>query len=248
MTCLAVARRTSVRHLAGSMAGRSRLEIDFRWDPPADGRCSSSLDTPAIPNGGARLRVLPGPQDDFFAEPAFTLLERTRFLVTPQSNRMGYRLSGAGIPRDLGSGNDLRRDIRGCHSDTRVGRADSAHERSTDDWRLSADGDCHHCGSSDGGTARSRRLGRVRSLHTSRGDRAACAIRKRCSVVSHKPSFRSARARAARSRSARWALAARRDGLRRADTSDRRPRDSSVVRGARNPAFRAGWRKQPRRL
>lgn len=49
--------------------------------------------------GGARLRVLPGPQDDFFPESALTLLERTRFLVTPQSNRMGYRLSGASLPR-----------------------------------------------------------------------------------------------------------------------------------------------------
>jgi antagonist of KipI len=49
--------------------------------------------------GGARLRVLPGPQDDFFPEPAFALLEGTRFLVTPQSNRMAYRLSGAVLPR-----------------------------------------------------------------------------------------------------------------------------------------------------
>jgi antagonist of KipI len=43
--------------------------------------------------------VLPGPQDDFFREPAFALLERTRFMVTPHSNRMGYRLSGAVVPR-----------------------------------------------------------------------------------------------------------------------------------------------------
>jgi KipI family sensor histidine kinase inhibitor len=53
----------------------------------------------AIQSGGARLRILPGPQDEFFSEPAFALLERTRFVVTPQSNRMGYRLSGASIPR-----------------------------------------------------------------------------------------------------------------------------------------------------
>jgi allophanate hydrolase subunit 2 len=43
--------------------------------------------------------VLPGPQDDFFTEPAFALLERTRFIVTPNSNRMGYRLSGGVLPR-----------------------------------------------------------------------------------------------------------------------------------------------------
>jgi len=49
--------------------------------------------------GGARLRVMPGPQDDFFPEAAFALLERSRFIVTPQSNRMGYRLSGTAVPR-----------------------------------------------------------------------------------------------------------------------------------------------------
>ena len=58
------------------------------------------IDAPwAATAGGARLRVLPGPQDDFFAESAFQILERTRFIVTPQSNRMGYRLSGATLPR-----------------------------------------------------------------------------------------------------------------------------------------------------
>jgi antagonist of KipI len=58
-----------------------------------------SIMHPVIGDGGARLRVLPGPQDDFFGEPAFTILERTRFIVTPQSNRMGYRLSGASLTR-----------------------------------------------------------------------------------------------------------------------------------------------------
>jgi antagonist of KipI len=42
---------------------------------------------------------MPGPQDDFFPEAAFALLERSRFIVTPQSNRMGYRLSGTAVPR-----------------------------------------------------------------------------------------------------------------------------------------------------
>jgi biotin-dependent carboxylase-like uncharacterized protein len=49
--------------------------------------------------GGARLRVLPGPQDDGFPPEAIDLLQRTRYLVSPQSDRMGYRLSGAPIPR-----------------------------------------------------------------------------------------------------------------------------------------------------
>jgi antagonist of KipI len=93
-------RATHVGAALGGLDGRALAAGDrLPLGPASDGRASWSLDTPAIPNGGARLRILLGPQDDFFAEPAFTLLERTRFLVTPQSNRMGYRLSGASIPR-----------------------------------------------------------------------------------------------------------------------------------------------------
>lgn len=44
--------------------------------------------------GGVRLRVLPGPHDDRLSADAIDDLVRTRFTVTPQSNRMGYRLHG----------------------------------------------------------------------------------------------------------------------------------------------------------
>ena len=42
---------------------------------------------------GARLRVLPGPQADHFERSALDALQRTRFTISPQSDRMGYRLS-----------------------------------------------------------------------------------------------------------------------------------------------------------
>jgi len=41
---------------------------------------------------GARLRAMRGPQDYYFQEPAFDWLARTRFTISPQSDRMGYRL------------------------------------------------------------------------------------------------------------------------------------------------------------
>ena len=47
-----------------------------------------------VPAGGARLRVLLGPQDDFFAPAAMDTLQRTRFTITAASDRMGYRLAG----------------------------------------------------------------------------------------------------------------------------------------------------------
>ena len=52
--------------------------------------------------GGARLRVMRGPQDDLFDEAAFEVLQRSRFTISPQSDRMGYRLAGAHIASGAG--------------------------------------------------------------------------------------------------------------------------------------------------
>jgi antagonist of KipI len=54
---------------------------------------------PRVPRGGARLRVMPGPQDDWFEAQAFDVLQETRYVVSTQSDRMGYRLTGPPIPR-----------------------------------------------------------------------------------------------------------------------------------------------------
>jgi KipI family sensor histidine kinase inhibitor len=56
----------------------------------------SPIGAPAA--GPVRLRVLPGPQRDHFGADALDTLGRTRFRVSSQSNRMGYRLSGATLP------------------------------------------------------------------------------------------------------------------------------------------------------
>ena len=94
-------RATHVGAALGGLHGRALAAGDcLPLAPPTAGRAARNVDAPLIHgSGGVRLRVLPGPQEDFFSEPAFTLLERTRFVVTPQSNRMGYRLSGATLPR-----------------------------------------------------------------------------------------------------------------------------------------------------
>jgi antagonist of KipI len=52
---------------------------------------------------GVRLRVMRGPQDYYFDESALDWLQRTRFTISPRSDRMGYRLvatnrSGPRIP------------------------------------------------------------------------------------------------------------------------------------------------------
>jgi KipI family sensor histidine kinase inhibitor len=53
------------------------------------------------PAGGARVRVMPGPHSEWFPPAALNRLCGTRYEVTPESNRMGYRLRGAEpLPRD----------------------------------------------------------------------------------------------------------------------------------------------------
>jgi antagonist of KipI len=50
-----------------------------------------------LPDGGARLRVVPAVHRERFSDEAWGLLVRARFTVSPQSNRMGYRLEGPAI-------------------------------------------------------------------------------------------------------------------------------------------------------
>lgn len=52
------------------------------------------------PTGGrARLRIMPGPQTDWFATVVQRQFADTRFLLSPRSNRMGYRLEGPPLLR-----------------------------------------------------------------------------------------------------------------------------------------------------
>ena len=57
-----------------------------------------------LPPGGARLRVLPGPQDACFTSEAFAAMLDTRFTISPQSDRMGFRLSCDAPVSSLGAG------------------------------------------------------------------------------------------------------------------------------------------------
>jgi biotin-dependent carboxylase-like uncharacterized protein len=47
-----------------------------------------------LPHGGARLRLMLGPHERHFREQAKSSFEKGRYVVTPDSNRMGYRLDG----------------------------------------------------------------------------------------------------------------------------------------------------------
>jgi antagonist of KipI len=47
-----------------------------------------------IPDGGARIGAMTGPQEHMFTAHAYDTLFRSRFTITQSSNRMGYRLEG----------------------------------------------------------------------------------------------------------------------------------------------------------
>ena len=52
-----------------------------------------------LPDGGVRARVVLGPHDAHFDRSVVAAFLTTRYFVTPQSDRMGYRLRGAPLPR-----------------------------------------------------------------------------------------------------------------------------------------------------
>jgi antagonist of KipI len=78
--------RAGDRLAFGSQAGDARAEepIAPMVPLPAAGQTTT-------------LRVLPGPQREWFDEGAFDVLQRTTFSVHPQSDRMGLRLT-SGTP------------------------------------------------------------------------------------------------------------------------------------------------------
>lgn len=60
-----------------------------------------------MPLGGARVRVMLGPHDASFSQASIRAFSASRFLITPDSNRMGYRLDG---PRLEHPGADILSD------------------------------------------------------------------------------------------------------------------------------------------
>ena len=96
-------RATSLVARMGPLDGRAlrsgdRLPIG---DParPSQPRRRDDAMPPAltVTDGGARVRVVRGPHDDLFTSAAFEKLFQSRFTITPQSNRMGYRLDGPSL-------------------------------------------------------------------------------------------------------------------------------------------------------
>lgn len=89
-------RATHVASALGGIGGRPLRQGDrLPIGQARRGPWNRSVAPRSIHHGGARVRVLPGPQAHLFAPSTMDDLRRTRFTVSPRSDRMGYRLSGA---------------------------------------------------------------------------------------------------------------------------------------------------------
>lgn len=93
-------RSTYVGGRIGGFQGRPLRRGDVL--PRGEGPCLAaelSLPKRLIPRHPSRilLRAVPGPQEDFFDEGLVTFFD-SEFKVTPNANRMGYRLQGPVIP------------------------------------------------------------------------------------------------------------------------------------------------------
>ena len=91
-------RATHVLTGLGGVEGRAlragdRLPLGEPVAPPprAIRRARAARSSPEA--SGVRLRVLAGPQDGCFTPAAFAVLQETRFTISVESDRMGYRLS-----------------------------------------------------------------------------------------------------------------------------------------------------------
>lgn len=88
-------RATSVISRIGPFGGRPLVAGDVlpigQGSIEARVRAGRAL---TMPDGGARVRIIRGPHDTMFTSAAFDTLVGSRFVLTPDSNRMGYRLEG----------------------------------------------------------------------------------------------------------------------------------------------------------
>ena len=101
-------RSTHLPSRMGGLGGRALVagdRIPLGEVDRVTGAASSMGRRPAIPlpEGGARLRVMLGPQDERFSEAAFATLQAARYQITPQSDRMGYRLAGPRLGHRAGA-------------------------------------------------------------------------------------------------------------------------------------------------
>ncbi|MDE3156681.1 MAG: biotin-dependent carboxyltransferase family protein [Acidobacteriota bacterium] len=100
-------RATHLISAMGGLSGRALRAGDRLQSGPVTGRVPrQGWRLPPIvplPEGGAVLRVRPGPQAEYFTDEALRTLESARFTISTRSDRMGYRLDGPPLTHARGA-------------------------------------------------------------------------------------------------------------------------------------------------
>ena len=98
-------RSTSLLSRIGPMNGRALAAGDLL--PIGEERRFDDLAWSAfplpMPRGGTRVRAIPGPHEAMFTSAALDTLFSSRYMITPRSNRMGYRLEGPSLTHARGA-------------------------------------------------------------------------------------------------------------------------------------------------
>jgi antagonist of KipI len=96
-------------HLIAAMGGlggravraRDRLPLgEATGVPSAAGQRAPIV---PLPDGHARVRVLPGPQVEYFSSDALDVLQSAPYLIAQNSDRMGFRLEGPRLTHSRGA-------------------------------------------------------------------------------------------------------------------------------------------------
>jgi antagonist of KipI len=100
-------RATHVISAMGGFAGRP-LRAGDRLALGPVAKTSGAVAPPedpiiALPEKQARLRVLPGPQQDYFVPDALAALQSQPYTIASNSDRMGFRLEGPRLVHSRGS-------------------------------------------------------------------------------------------------------------------------------------------------
>jgi biotin-dependent carboxylase-like uncharacterized protein len=100
-------RATHVRSGLGGLEGRMLREGDVlaaapQIAPPDAARFEASIEAPRLAADRRALRVVLGPQDDYFSAESLAVFFSAAFTVTPAADRMAYRLEGPEIAHARG--------------------------------------------------------------------------------------------------------------------------------------------------
>ena len=97
-------------HLVSAMGGlhgrplRAGDRVPLGDSSVSRGAARPPLEPPVpLPYGLARVRVIPGPQDDYFAAEAINALQSAPYAIAHNSDRMGFRLTGPALAHARGA-------------------------------------------------------------------------------------------------------------------------------------------------